>query len=141
MIRRPPRSTLFPYTTLFRSALFRRAPAARRRQYPQKLFSSFRRARTTAAKLGTAESRHRSSVVELSIRKPARPAPVSVGCCFFNDLRDVCNDPRRRATPPLAPQVFFFGKRKLGTIHSGVFAEGLERENHEGVRRRTLWKE
>src|SRR2546430_12337927 len=26
MIRRPPRSTLFPYTTLFRSSLQRRAP-------------------------------------------------------------------------------------------------------------------
>src|SRR3712207_8573844 len=26
MIRRPPRSTLFPYTTLFRSALFRTSP-------------------------------------------------------------------------------------------------------------------
>src|SRR5436309_4258880 len=30
MIRRPPRSTLFPYTTLFRSPLRRRAPSARR---------------------------------------------------------------------------------------------------------------
>src|SRR5690349_23661786 len=28
MIRRPPRSTLFPYTTLFRSAEGRRAPVA-----------------------------------------------------------------------------------------------------------------
>src|SRR2546422_8505400 len=28
MIRRPPRSTLFPYTTLFRSASARRAPSA-----------------------------------------------------------------------------------------------------------------
>src|SRR2546430_12424590 len=28
MIRRPPRSTLFPYTTLFRSVLEARAPAA-----------------------------------------------------------------------------------------------------------------
>src|SRR5438876_8511195 len=27
MIRRPPRSTLFPYTTLFRSAALRRLPA------------------------------------------------------------------------------------------------------------------
>src|SRR2546429_7090100 len=27
MIRRPPRSTLFPYTTLFRSSLGQRAPA------------------------------------------------------------------------------------------------------------------
>src|SRR5258708_19160904 len=30
MIRRPPRSTLFPYTTLFRSRLPARAPARRR---------------------------------------------------------------------------------------------------------------
>src|SRR5437588_6962409 len=30
MIRRPPRSTLFPYTTLFRSALPARAPAQAR---------------------------------------------------------------------------------------------------------------
>src|SRR3712207_8480798 len=28
MIRRPPRSTLFPYTTLFRSFLFEHAPAS-----------------------------------------------------------------------------------------------------------------
>src|SRR2546427_7850719 len=28
MIRRPPRSTLFPYTTLFRSVVFRRAAAS-----------------------------------------------------------------------------------------------------------------
>src|SRR3989442_4911306 len=28
MIRRPPRSTLFPYTTLFRSLYFRRDPAS-----------------------------------------------------------------------------------------------------------------
>src|SRR2546422_10265518 len=31
MIRRPPRSTLFPYTTLFRSRLGRVRPAARER--------------------------------------------------------------------------------------------------------------
>src|SRR3712207_8258803 len=31
MIRRPPRSTLFPYTTLFRSRLARRRPGARAR--------------------------------------------------------------------------------------------------------------
>src|SRR5260221_6053851 len=30
MIRRPPRSTLFPYTTLFRSPFDRRSPPARR---------------------------------------------------------------------------------------------------------------
>src|SRR3712207_7838993 len=32
MIRRPPRSTLFPYTTLFRSALSQDAPAFRGRE-------------------------------------------------------------------------------------------------------------
>src|SRR6202048_5416673 len=32
MIRRPPRSTLFPYTTLFRSRSRRRSPSARRRR-------------------------------------------------------------------------------------------------------------
>src|SRR2546426_4237341 len=34
MIRRPPRSTLFPYTTLFRSREPRRAPGARARPDP-----------------------------------------------------------------------------------------------------------
>src|SRR3712207_9042461 len=34
MIRRPPRSTLFPYTTLFRSALAPRARAGGRRERP-----------------------------------------------------------------------------------------------------------
>src|SRR2546422_7183853 len=34
MIRRPPRSTLFPYTTLFRSALARRPAADGRRAGP-----------------------------------------------------------------------------------------------------------
>src|SRR2546422_3254688 len=37
MIRRPPRSTLFPYTTLFRSASARcsTAPTGRRRRWPR----------------------------------------------------------------------------------------------------------
>src|SRR5260221_9930631 len=41
MIRRPPRSTLFPYTTLFRSTFFRPRPSDRRRapQRKQVLFS------------------------------------------------------------------------------------------------------
>src|SRR3712207_7505180 len=34
MIRRPPRSTLFPYTTLFRSARVRRGDRRRRRTEP-----------------------------------------------------------------------------------------------------------
>src|SRR5688572_32432442 len=35
MIRRPPRSTLFPYTTLFRSALWQRVFKEVRAEYPQ----------------------------------------------------------------------------------------------------------
>src|SRR2546422_8322766 len=34
MIRRPPRSTLFPYTTLFRSLRFLRADQGRRQFFP-----------------------------------------------------------------------------------------------------------
>src|SRR5690349_23040480 len=37
MIRRPPRSTLFPYTTLFRSAAGGRAPCAARPARPHQL--------------------------------------------------------------------------------------------------------
>src|SRR3712207_7905617 len=37
MIRRPPRSTLFPYTTLFRSGLARRVGHAHRRAQGQEL--------------------------------------------------------------------------------------------------------
>src|SRR2546426_9090218 len=34
MIRRPPRSTLFPYTTLFRSHLFARQSGIRQHRFP-----------------------------------------------------------------------------------------------------------
>src|SRR5688572_32730553 len=39
MIRRPPRSTLFPYTTLFRSMLLLFAPGAPREAYFETLFA------------------------------------------------------------------------------------------------------
>src|SRR5258708_17026359 len=42
MIRRPPRSTLFPYTTLFRSAPVRKGPAARRRPSGRPSLARFR---------------------------------------------------------------------------------------------------
>src|SRR5205807_5145911 len=37
MIRRPPRSTLFPYTTLFRSCTLTRAPGVRSRMFLREL--------------------------------------------------------------------------------------------------------
>src|SRR5687768_17720289 len=46
MIRRPPRSTLFPYTTLFRSNSVAVAPAERIRTFPSKVRSS--KSRSTA---------------------------------------------------------------------------------------------
>src|SRR5256886_10126167 len=42
MIRRPPRSTLFPYTTLFRSALAPAAPAAPAQQLDTTLWARLR---------------------------------------------------------------------------------------------------
>src|SRR3712207_7496989 len=48
MIRRPPRSTLFPYTTLFRSCTFRRSPreAVLHVSVPRRVFSSTRQRHT-----------------------------------------------------------------------------------------------
>src|SRR6266403_4949893 len=46
MIRRPPRSTLFPYTTLFRSAARRRARAHRRPAGRVRARSALRRRRS-----------------------------------------------------------------------------------------------
>src|SRR2546422_6271728 len=61
MIRRPPRSTLFPYTTLFRSLRPRRhAPTLERR-----LASPIRRARTGA---------RRESPPRPHVRRPRPPA-------------------------------------------------------------------
>src|SRR6266852_5153303 len=58
------------------------------------------RVKQHAAKLG---GRHRSSVVELSIRNPARPALISAGRRVFNDLRVPHDGRQRPSTPPLAP--------------------------------------
>src|SRR2546428_12935055 len=64
---------------------------SRRREY---------RVEKPVAKLG---GRHRSSVVELSIRNPARPAHTGAGRRVFNDLRVPHDGRQRPATPPLAP--------------------------------------
>src|SRR3989454_9167437 len=64
---------------------------SRRREY---------RVEKPVAKLG---GRHRSSVVELSIRNPARPAHTGAGRRVFNDLRVPHDGRQQPATPPLAP--------------------------------------
>src|SRR3712207_851089 len=52
MIRRPPRSTLFPYTTLFRSRRFRRLAAGRRRSKRRRPGEPTRRSRSGGATAG-----------------------------------------------------------------------------------------
>src|SRR5436305_9514879 len=54
MLRRPPRSTLFPYTTLFRSARFREA----HRQHIQ----GFASGDATARRMGTRSEEHTSEL-------------------------------------------------------------------------------
>src|SRR2546429_4908423 len=55
MIRRPPRSTLFPYTTLFRSSALSSAPLVNRRGH--ELFSDARFAVQENARFGPREDR------------------------------------------------------------------------------------
>src|SRR3712207_7865030 len=60
MIRRPPRSTLFPYTTLFRSNLGRRASAfGESNQTPVVLFGEFVQGGEPVHRAGVAEQNHR----------------------------------------------------------------------------------
>src|SRR5258706_2432882 len=54
MIRRPPRSTLFPYTTLFRSAIRRRAPRPARGRGPAQPHTGRDALRAGARQLGPA---------------------------------------------------------------------------------------
>src|SRR2546430_12627452 len=63
MIRRPPRSTLFPYTTLFRSVRGRRARrrADRRREQPGR--ARARRARLARSEEHTSELQSQSNLV------------------------------------------------------------------------------
>src|SRR6266481_7411894 len=61
MIRRPPRSTLFPYTTLFRSAR-----ARRRRTTPARACGSLRGARRRASRADRKSTRLNSSHSSIS---------------------------------------------------------------------------
>src|SRR5688572_1150387 len=92
MIRRPPRSTLFPYTTLFRSQLHRRPPRSDRgipRDPPTCGPDGPRPGRTpcrTAAAgqrwRSAREKPHRPEAVRARVRRPDRRAPcAAVACC------------------------------------------------------------
>src|SRR5260221_12894173 len=62
MIRRPPRSTLFPYTTLFRSPLPRRTMEQERRRTPRYTFAG-----AIEMRHGTSEDKITAKVRELSL--------------------------------------------------------------------------
>src|SRR5215510_14776332 len=75
MIRRPPRSTLFPYTTLFRSALPPEAPA--------ETFSTPRRLTVRIARLAERQTDHEELVtgppVGASFASDGTPTPAAAG--------------------------------------------------------------
>src|SRR3712207_7988499 len=73
MIRRPPRSTLFPYTTLFRSVGLRRAPRHRRRRRVRRGEGAARR----GADDGRGEARARLAVDRKSTRLNSSHANIS----------------------------------------------------------------
>src|SRR2546427_6560810 len=70
MIRRPPRSTLFPYTTLFRSRVREQGWA----KNPARLFTSLRPAQARAGAVG----HQREELLERG-RNDRRDAPLSAG--------------------------------------------------------------
>src|SRR6266498_887771 len=79
MIRRPPRSTLFPYTTLFRSP--RRAHPAGRRRRPQPAH----RPRRSEEHTSELQSRPHLVCRLLLEKKKQNPPPLSPLFFFFND--------------------------------------------------------
>src|SRR2546430_10843085 len=84
MIRRPPRSTLFPYTTLFRSrAAFRTARASSAR------VGSRISGRTPPSRIGSAEARVREHVVAARL---ARELDLVHVAGFFRDVHHPLED-------------------------------------------------
>src|SRR5688572_31279144 len=63
MIRRPPRSTLFPYTTLFRSHLRRRAGERGRKGHPVGELRQLHRAERIRSEEHTSELQSQSNLV------------------------------------------------------------------------------
>src|SRR3712207_7292233 len=101
MIRRPPRSTLFPYTTLFRSE-----PVTRRgHPRPQPPVGGDRGQRRDVRLAGRAEIGvvHDPHVDRKSTRLNSSHANISyaVFCLKKKDSSCTCAAPARRATMPL----------------------------------------
>src|SRR5260370_40034643 len=107
MIRRPPRSTLFPYTTLFRSRLRAKCGCYANVRIVEGEFkhvSSIRPFRAWLENLSTTARTHagarRPRVARLRFSKRASPAHRKRACLAVRvkrKLRDVARDLERRA--------------------------------------------
>src|SRR2546425_13118717 len=71
MIRRPPRSTLFPYTTLFRSLVIRQTPlvAQGEESWTRQKYNSFMNYPTIAMKLRRAATPELASLIQDALRR------------------------------------------------------------------------
>src|SRR2546428_1776519 len=97
MIRRPPRSTLFPYTTLFRSCCSRRSmSAASGRPH------AWRRCRSEEH---TSELQSRSDLVCRLLLEKKKIPPSSAGGCA---LSDVARSRRRMIVHVAQPLITFY---------------------------------
>src|SRR2546425_5249148 len=86
MIRRPPRSTLFPYTTLFRSRRDRAGCAARRGGRHRRPGPARERRARRGEGLGRPRARHggrQMSISGLFIRRPVMTTLVMLGILMF----------------------------------------------------------
>src|SRR5260221_4531541 len=101
MIRRPPRSTLFPYTTLFRSA-----GGVRRHAQPQEVQRGQGQDGRTHAKRRSEEhtselQSHSDLVCRLLLEKKKKPKPVSP----------------RDSDPPLRERTYRSRRSRLASVH------------------------
>src|SRR6266550_7312766 len=106
MIRRPPRSTLFPYTTLFRS--------------PAPWTTPPRPARWTTRRLATEGVRRSATVVTTC--EYASSASSSGRCSSWNDM-----DPRTPERRPICPRLWEGGTRRRSELDGPAGRE----ETHE----------
>src|SRR5258708_29831337 len=97
MIRRPPRSTLFPYTTLFRSRTARTMSAAIGPSYMAlaPCAASARRSEEHTSELQSPDH----LVCRLLLEKKRKPITESSGCDEIT-LPLCCSKPRHRYPPP-----------------------------------------
>src|SRR2546430_13200941 len=100
MIRRPPRSTLFPYTTLFRSPFgySHRAMAGKRPKDP--LPASVRKFRSTRSEEHTSELQSQSNLVcRLLLEKKKKSVHLRP--------RNICTIVKIKQRPPLSLPHYF----------------------------------